>query len=99
MLELQDAAGELDNTVVIVTADNGMPFPRVKGTTYEASLHMPLAIRWPKGIDAPGRVVTEFVNFVDLAPTIVGLAGLDAAAAIVLLGSLARQTGEFWARD
>lgn len=81
MLAMLEAAGELDNTLVIVTADNGMPFPRAKGTTYDVSLHVPLAIRWPQGITAPGRVVADFVNFVDLAPTIVGLAGLDAAAA------------------
>jgi len=44
MLEMLESRGELENTIVIVTADNGMPFPRVKGQVYEYSNHMPLAI-------------------------------------------------------
>ena len=39
MLEILKTKGELDNTIVIVTADNGMPFPRVKGQAYEYSNH------------------------------------------------------------
>ena len=41
-----EKTGELDNTLIIVTSDNGMPFPRAKGTLYEAGVHMPLAMRW-----------------------------------------------------
>ena len=48
-----------DNTVIIVTADHGMPFPRGKGYAYPDSNHVPLAIRWPAGIGTPGRVVDE----------------------------------------
>ena len=44
MLKLLEDRGELDNTLVVVTADNGMPFPRVKGQEYEHSNHLPLAI-------------------------------------------------------
>lgn len=68
--------GELDNTVIIVTADHGMPFPRVKGYAYHDSNHIPLAIRWPGGIGTPGRVVDDFVNFTEIAPTILDLAGI-----------------------
>ena len=81
MLELLEAAGELDNTLVIVTSDNGMPFPRAKGTTYELSLHLPLAMRWPQGIADPGRTISEYVNFTDLAPTLLAAAGWSAAEA------------------
>ena len=76
MLELLDEYGELDNTIVVVTSDNGMPFPRSKGQIYELSTHMPLAIMWPDGIQNPGRVVDDFVNFTDFAPTFIELAGL-----------------------
>lgn len=76
MLEILEEHGELDNTIVVVTSDNGMPFPRVKGQTYEMSAHMPLAIMWPDGIKNPGRVVDDFVNFTDFAPTFIELAGL-----------------------
>ncbi len=76
MLQMLDSAGELDNTVVVVTADNGMPFPRVKGQEYEYSNHLPLAIMWKKGIKNSGRSVNEFVNFIDFAPTFLELAGV-----------------------
>ena len=68
--------GELENTLVIVTSDNGMPFPRAKANTYEYGIHLPLAIAWPSGID-PGRIVEDPVSFVDFAPTILELAGGD----------------------
>ncbi|GAA5521560.1 ulvan-active sulfatase [Fodinibius salicampi] len=77
MLTLLEEHGELQNTIVVVTADNGMPFPRIKGQTYEHSAHMPLAIMWPEGIAEPGRVVDDFVSFADFAPTFIELAGLD----------------------
>lgn len=80
MLDLLAKAGELDNTIIVVTSDNGMPFPRIKGTTYEASLHMPFAIRWPGGVVQPGRVVPDYVSFIDVAPTLLELAGLEAEA-------------------
>ena len=76
MLSTLEARGELANTLVIVTSDNGMPFPRVKGQAYERSTHMPLAIRWSKGITNPGRVVDDFVSVIDLAPTILEAAGV-----------------------
>ncbi|HEX5790423.1 MAG TPA: sulfatase/phosphatase domain-containing protein, partial [Luteolibacter sp.] len=74
MLAMLEAAGELDNTLVIVTADNGMPFPRSKANCYEYGIHMPLAVRW--GGAAPGgRVIDDLVGFVDLTATIVEAAG------------------------
>jgi len=77
MLDFLDNLGELDNTLVIVTADNGMPFPRIKGQEYELSNHLPLAIMWKDGIKNPGRTVDDFVNFIDFAPTYFELANLD----------------------
>lgn len=76
MLQLLEQRGQLDQTIVIVTADNGMPFPRVKGQEYELSNHLPLAIMWKNGIVRPGRVIDDLVSFVDFAPTIVTAAGL-----------------------
>ena len=74
MLATLEKMGELDNTIVIVTSDNGMPFPRVKGNPYEMGDHLPLAIRWGARIK-PGRVVTDFINFVDFAPTFLQVIG------------------------
>jgi hypothetical protein len=80
MLDELEKRGMLDNTFVIVTSDHGMPFPRSKGYAYFDSNHVPLAIRWPQGLKAPGRIVDDFVNFTDIAPTILDLVGLDATA-------------------
>jgi len=79
MLALLEECGELDNTIVVVTADNGMPFPRVKGQEYEYSNHLPLAIMWRNGIKNPGRVVDDFVSFIDFAPTWLEAAHIDAS--------------------
>lgn len=81
MLKVLEDRGELNNTLVIVTADNGMPFPRIKGQVYEYSNHLPLAIMWPDGIKNPGRIVDDFVNFIDFAPTYLELAGIQAEQA------------------
>lgn len=81
MLNALEAQGELDNTVVVVTSDNGMPFPRIKGQEYELSNHLPLAIMWKKGIKKPGRTIDDYVSFIDFAPTFLELAGLDAKRA------------------
>lgn len=77
MLEQLEKRGELDNTLVVVTSDNGMPFPRAKGQCYEISNHMPLAMMWKNGIPRPGRVIDDFVSFVDFAPTFLDLAGIS----------------------
>ena len=68
--------GMLENTLIIVTSDHGMPFPRVKGYAYYDSNHVPLAIRWPRGIQNPGRAIEDFVDFTDIAPTILDYAGI-----------------------
>lgn len=68
--------GQLDNTLIVVTSDNGMPFPRVKGNLYEAANHLPFAVMWKNGIKSPGRVVRDYVSFVDLAPTFLEVAGI-----------------------
>lgn len=76
MLNTLEERGELENTIVIVTADNGMPFPRAKGSEYEVSNHMPFAVMWPNGIKNPGRTIEDYVSFIDLAPTYLELAGI-----------------------
>jgi len=68
MLAEIEAAGELDNTIVVVTSDNGMPFPRAKANCYEFGIHMPLAIRWGDKVKG-GRTVHDMVSLTDLMPT------------------------------
>jgi N-sulfoglucosamine sulfohydrolase len=78
MLDRLERAGELDNTLVVVTSDNGMPFPRAKATMFEYGIHLPLAIAWP-GRFGGGRVVDDLVSFTDFAPTLLQAAGLAPA--------------------
>ncbi len=75
-LAVLEKAGELDNTLVVVTSDNGMPFPRAKATLYDYGTRMPLAIRWPGMIRSPGRRFDGFVHLSDLAPTFLESTGL-----------------------
>ena len=77
MIKILEDYGELENTLIVVTSDNGMPFPRAKATLYEYGVHMPLAIRWGNGIKNPGRVIDDFVNHIDFAPTFLEVAGID----------------------
>ena len=79
VLKVLEESGEADNTLVIVTSDNGMPFPRVKGHTYELATHMPMAMAWKNGLKNPGRKAADLVSFIDLAPTFLDVAGVDPA--------------------
>jgi uncharacterized sulfatase len=83
MLRLLEENGELENTIIVVTSDNGMPFPRAKSTIYDYGVHMPLAIRWGEGIKNPGRIIDDFVNHIDFAPTFLDVAGLEVPGEMV----------------
>ena len=76
ILDTLEERGELDNTLIMVTSDNGMPFPRMKGQLYEIAYHMPLAAMW-KDVIEPNRIVDDLINFVDFAPTFLEAAGID----------------------
>ena len=75
LARLQES-GELENTIVVVSSDNGMPFPRCKATLYDQGTRVPLAIRWGARA-AGGRQVSDFVSLCDLAPTFLEAAGLS----------------------
>lgn len=80
VLAALDASGRADDTVVIFLADHGRGLPREKRWLYPAGLHMPLIIRWP-GRLAPGSSDQQLVSWIDVAPTILSLAGVPAPAA------------------
>jgi len=101
-LALLEQRGELDNTIVVMTGDHGMPFPRCKSNIYDMGVRVPLACRWGDAI--PGdRRVTDFVSLVDLAPTFLELAGVeipDAMTGRSLLALLrSDQSGRITDRD
>ena len=68
-IKVLEQSGELDNTIVVMTGDHGMPFPRCKSNNYDRGARVPLAIRWPSKVKA-GTVVKDFVSLVDVAPTV-----------------------------
>ena len=77
MIQFLEKKGELDNTFIVVTADNGMPFPYAKANLQEFGTHVPLAISLPHGIK--GKEVQDLVGLIDLAPTLMELVGLEDA--------------------
>ncbi len=75
LLDLLRSQGLLDNTLVLMTGDNGLPFPRAKGTLYDPGIRVPTIAWWPGKI-APGVVTDELIAHVDFAPTWLDCAGI-----------------------
>lgn len=73
--ELEDS-GLADNTIVICFGDHGRGLPRAKRWIYDSGIQVPLVVRWPGKIQ-PDSVRDDLVAFVDLAPTMLALAGVE----------------------
>lgn len=69
----------LDSTIVVFFSDHGGPLPRQKRELYESGTRAPLIIRFPDGRWA-GSVNNDLVSFVDFAPTMLSLAGIEPPA-------------------
>ncbi len=85
VLQKLEQMGQLDNTIVVFTTDNGAeaisfpdggvtPFKGQKGEAYEGGYRAPTVIRWPGHIK-PGTVFTDIFSALDWLPTFVELAG------------------------
>lgn len=68
--------GELENTIIFFYGDHGGPLPRQKRLIYDSGLHAPLIIRFPDKMNA-GTKDEQLISFIDLAPTILSLAGIE----------------------
>jgi arylsulfatase A-like enzyme len=69
-----EEAGELDHTVIVISGDHGAPgFPGGKCNLYDFGTNVTLAIRWPG--QPGGRLIHDFVNLMDLAPTFMEIGG------------------------
>jgi hypothetical protein len=79
LLKILEENGELDNTLVVISGDNGMPFPRCKSNLYDMGTNVPLAVRWAARVKG-GRVVEDFISLSDLAPTFLEATGLKPTA-------------------
>ena len=75
-----EANGLADNTIVMLMGDNGFLFGEHglidKRNAYEESMRVPLLMYVP-GLDEPGRVVEEIAANIDIAPTLLDIAGID----------------------
>lgn len=81
-ISLLEELDELENTIVVVTGDHGMPFPRCKSNIYEMGVRVPLAIRWGRNTAHPGPEALQgafegFVSLTDIAPTFLAAAGVE----------------------
>ncbi|MDA1266790.1 MAG: sulfatase [Planctomycetota bacterium] len=85
--------GELDDTVVIMTGDHGFPFPRGKTNLYDLGSRVPLALRYGASVEA-GQVVKDLVSLVDVAPTLLQLAGVPQPEAMTGRSWVPLVTGE-----
>ena len=81
-LAMLEEDGVLDDTFIFYFGDHGGVLPRGKGYAYENGLHVPLVVyvpeNWRHLVDANyGDRIRGFVSFVDFAPTVLHLAGID----------------------
>ena len=93
-ITLLEERGVLEDTLIIVTSDNGMPFPRAKVNLYDGGLRMPLAMRWGRKVQG-GRTASALVSHVDIPATLLAAAGqqnLNGAAGRSLLPLLDGKT-------
>lgn len=81
ILKAIEDAGELDNTIVLMSGDNGLPFPRCKSNLYDTGTMVPLAIRWPARVPG-GRDIEDFVSMTDVCPTLLAAAGVATPKAV-----------------
>ena len=69
--------GTYENTVIVIMADNGRPFPHSKTRVNHQGIKTPFIIHYPKAIAARNAVSESLVSAVDIAPTLIDLAGID----------------------
>ncbi|HBE68759.1 MAG TPA: heparan N-sulfatase [Planctomycetaceae bacterium] len=86
MLDSLQERGILENTLVIVTSDNGMAFPRAKANLYEYGIHMPLAIAWQAGPVSGGIQEDALVSLLDVTATVYAAADVAEPAGQPLSG-------------
>ena len=79
MMDELEKRGRHENTLTVFFADNGMPFPRAKGTAYDSGIGTPLVMSWPNKIRA-GLLHKDLASVIDLAPTFLAAAGIDTPA-------------------
>jgi len=75
LMEILKKSGRLENTIIVVASDNGMPFPHAKANLYDYGTRVPLIITGFPKMDQ-NNLNSSFVNLIDLMPTFLDLAGI-----------------------
>ena len=89
--------GLAEETIVFFWSDHGDGLPRAKRWLYDSGIHVPLIIRWPGQVE-PGSVDDQLISFIDLAPTVLSMAGVQIPRHIqgqAFLGPQAQQPRTF----
>lgn len=68
--------GVLDNTMIVIAADNGRPFPRCKSRLYDSGIKTPWVVHFPRVIKSP-TVSKSLISVIDLSATCLELAGIE----------------------
>lgn len=76
LMDILEKNNKLENTLIVFTSDNGMPFPRAKATLYDYGTRMPLIVWWGENIKG-GRTITDLISLTDVAPTFLDASGFD----------------------
>ena len=74
VLDIMDKADVTDNTATVYLSEQGNSFPFAKWTCYDAGVHSACIVRWP-GVVKPGTVSDAMVEYVDIVPTFIDIAG------------------------
>jgi arylsulfatase A-like enzyme len=78
MADALAAQGQLENTLILVLADNGRPFPRAKTRLHDSGMKTALVAHWPAGMAKGGSSSASLVSVIDIAPTFLEAAGVKA---------------------
>ena len=76
-----DSQGVLENTVIIIMADNGRPFPHSKTRVNDRGMKTPLLVYWPERIKE-AKVTNSLISVIDIAPTLLSLASAEIPASV-----------------
>jgi arylsulfatase A-like enzyme len=93
ILDCLDETGLADNTLVIITTDHGIAFPKAKCNMYDPGIGVLLMMRGPAGFSG-GKVIDSLVSHVDVFPTICEILGIEAPARLQGVSFLPMVTGE-----
>lgn len=99
ILKQLDDDGLADDTIVFFFSDHGAGMPRSKRWLYDSSTRVPFLVRFPEKFQElapaqPGETTDRLINFVDLAPTVLSLAGIDAPEIMQGTAFLGPKAGE-----